>query len=421
MKIYLVGGAVRDQLLGRAVKEKDYVVVGAKPAHLLAKGFRPVGKDFPVFLHPDTKEEYALARLERKVGVGYTGFECDASDAVRLEDDLLRRDLTINAMAQDSDGQLIDPYGGLADLKNRILRHVSPAFREDPLRVLRVARFAARYYSFGFTIAAETRELLRQMVREGELSHLTPERVWLELHKSLTEDHPRVFFEVLRTCGALEQLFPEIDALFGIPSPMHWHPEIDSGVHTLMVLQQAAQLSNSSRVRFAALVHDLGKALTSASNWPRHIGHAEAGVAPIKALCQRFKVPKEYQGLAVLAARHHIQVHEAFNMRPQRLVKLLKEMDAFRRQERFDELLLVCRADAQGRLGNQDDVYPQGALMKQLMEELKHISIKDCTSKGMKGNEIGRILEERREKLANDLLPKIKSRLQAPMRTKRQE
>jgi tRNA nucleotidyltransferase (CCA-adding enzyme) len=365
MKTYLVGGAVRDRLLGRPVIEHDYVVVGATPDELVARGLRPVGKDFPVFLHPRTGEQYALARTERKTGPGYYGFETRFAPDVTLEEDLARRDLTINAMASDDDGNIVDPYGGRRDLEARLLRHVSPAFVEDPLRVLRVARFASRFAGLGFTVAPETLELMRGIAASGELAALVPERVWVETERALGEQQPTVYFEVLRACGALEVVFPEIAALFGVPQPEKWHPEIDSGLHTMQVLEVAAEMSGDTTVRFAALVHDVGKGLTPREQWPRHIGHEAAGAALIEKLCARLRVPNEHRDLAVLVARHHAKVHRVAELRPGTLLELLEQTDAFRRAERFERMLVACEADARGR-GPELRIapYPQAALLR---------------------------------------------------------
>ncbi|KTC96456.1 tRNA nucleotidyltransferase [Legionella geestiana] len=346
MKVFLVGGAVRDALLGLTVKERDWVVVGARPEDLTRLGYRQVGRDFPVFLHPETQEEYALARRERKVGHGYHGFQCEFGTEVTLDEDLVRRDLTINAMARDDKGRLIDPSGGREDLERRLLRHVSPAFVEDPVRVLRLARFAARFAPLGFTLAPETRSLVLAMVKNGELDYLVPERVWQECQKALTEAAPEVFFETLRACGALAVLFPELHALFGVPSPPRWHPEIDTGVHTLQVLQTAARLSDSPLVRFAALLHDLGKAETRPARWPHHYGHEEAGVQRIESLCERLRIPNDYRTLAVLVARFHGTFHRLFELRPETIARLLLQTDAYRRPERFKAFLTACTADA---------------------------------------------------------------------------
>ena len=352
MKIYTVGGAVRDALLGRPVKDRDYVVVGATPDEMTRLGFRPVGRDFPVFLHPRTQEEYALARTERKSGRGYHGFSFHAAPDVTLEQDLVRRDLTINAIAQAEDGTLIDPFDGQRDLRDKVLRHVGPAFTEDPVRVLRIARFAARFDDF--TIAPSTMALMQQMVSEGEVDHLVAERVWAELAKNLAERHCRRFFEILDACGALPRLFPELARLKGVPQRADYHPEGDAWVHTLMVLDAAAAMSGDVSIRFAALLHDLGKGLTPADILPRHIGHEARGIAPAQALCERLRIPTDCRDLALLAIRHHGQIHQldrADGMRPETIARLLKEMDGFRRPERFERLLQVCEADYTGRSG----------------------------------------------------------------------
>ncbi|SUA35637.1 tRNA nucleotidyltransferase [Neisseria zoodegmatis] len=356
MQIYLVGGAVRDTLLNISVTDRDWVVVGADAAAMLAQGFQPVGKDFPVFLHPDSHEEYALARTERKTAKGYAGFAFYADKDVTLEQDLMRRDLTINAMAQDSDGLIIDPFGGQEDLRNGILRHVSEAFAEDPVRILRTARFAARY---GFSVAPETMELMKQMVRDGEADALVEERVWQELAKGLMEKQPRKMIEILRECGALKVLLPEVDALFGVPQRADYHPEIDSGIHTLMVLQRAADMGLTLPERYAALLHDLGKALTPADILPKHHGHDIAGVTPVRAVNARWKVPKACSELAELVCRWHIMLHSVENLKPQTVLKTLKQTDAFRRPERFQTALNVCVADTQGRLNRENEPYPQ--------------------------------------------------------------
>ena len=350
MKTYLVGGAVRDTLLGRPHTERDYVVVGARPDDLLALGYRPVGKDFPVFLHPQSGDQYALARTERKTGAGYYGFATRFSPDVTLEEDLARRDLTINAMAQPIDGgDVVDPYGGRRDLDARILRHVSPAFVEDPLRVLRVARFAARFAPLGFTIAPETTALMSDIVRSGEMQALVAERVWVETERALGEAQPTVYFAVLRECGALAALFPEIDRLFGVPQPEKWHPEIDTGSHTLQVLDVACELATETTVRFAALVHDLGKGVTPPDQWPGHIGHEQAGVRVVGQMCERLKVPTEHRELGQLASREHQRIHRAHELRDATVLEVLEATDAFRRPDRFEKLLLVCEADARGR------------------------------------------------------------------------
>jgi tRNA nucleotidyltransferase (CCA-adding enzyme) len=359
MQVYLVGGAVRDGLLGLTVKERDWVVVGSTREELLRLKFREVGRDFPVFLHPDSHEEYALARLERKTGPGYRGFAVEFGPEVTLEEDLARRDLTINAIAQAADGKFVDPYGGRRDLEARLLRHVSAAFIEDPVRVLRVARFAARFAPLGFKVAPETMALMQAMVERGEVNALVAERVWQETEKALRESAASEFFRVLRESGALKIIYPEVDALFGVPQPPQWHPEIDTGVHTLMVLEQAARMSIDPRIRFAALVHDLGKGTTPPAEWPSHRGHEERSVALIDALCERLRVPSEYRDLSIIVARYHGNVHRAFELRPQTILEILEKADAFRRPERFSQALLACEADSRGRLGLENIEYPQ--------------------------------------------------------------
>jgi tRNA nucleotidyltransferase (CCA-adding enzyme) len=359
MQVYLVGGAVRDALLGLAVRERDWVVVGSTREELLRLGYREVGRDFPVFLHPDTHEEYALARRERKIAPGYRGFTVEFGPEVTLEEDLARRDLTINAIAQTSDGALLDPFGGKRDIESRVLRHVSAAFIEDPVRVLRLARFAARFTPLGFRIDPETMSLMRSMVARQEVDALVAERVWQETEKALQEPAAGAFFEVLRECGALARIYPELDALFGVPQPPRWHPEIDTGVHTLMVLDQAAKLSPETRVRFAALVHDLGKGTTPPAEWPSHRGHEERSVALIESLAARLRIPGDYRELALIVARYHGIVHRAFELNPKTVVNFLERSDAIRRPERFAQALLACEADSRGRTGWESRPYPQ--------------------------------------------------------------
>ncbi|MGQ0834598.1 MAG: multifunctional CCA addition/repair protein [Gammaproteobacteria bacterium] len=396
MQVYLVGGAVRDRLLGVPERERDWVVVGARPEDLEQRGFLPVGREFPVFLDPETREEHALARLERKVAPGYRGFATQFSPDVTLEEDLKRRDLTINAMAQDANGTLIDPYGGRSDLDARSLRHVSDAFAEDPVRILRVARFAARYADLGFTVAPETLALMQRMVESGEARSLVPERVWQETERALGEPRPEVFFEVLRACGALKAIFPEIDALHGVPQPPKWHPEIDTGVHTLLVLRMAAKLSPSTAVRFAGLVHDLGKAQTPREHWPSHHGHEERSVRLVEALSARLKAPSEHRELGVLAARHHGVVHRALELRPSTVLQLLETTDAFRRPERFEDLLLACEADARGRTGLEERSYPQRAYLRAAREAAAAVALSEPERSGLSGIQIGeRIRQDR--------------------------
>lgn len=387
MKVYLVGGAVRDQKLGLPVKEKDWVVVGANVQTMKALGYRQVGSDFPVFLHPQTQEEYALARKERKSAPGYYGFDCDFDATVTLEEDLLRRDLTINAMALDDEGNLIDPWNGMQDLNNKMLRHVSPAFVEDPVRVLRVARFAARYHHLGFRLAEETRRLMYKMVAAGELAHLVAERVWQEWQKSLSEKNPEIFIQILRDCDALRVVLPELNNLFGVPNSAHYHPEIDSGIHTLMVLQAAVNLSDNTVVRFAALVHDLGKALTRVQYWPKHHGHEAFGIKPIENLCQRLRIPTEYRHLACLTSKLHLNIHRLFELRPNTIVRILEEADAFRRPQIFQQLLLACEADAKG-VGGPPKNYEQSKIWALLQTICQNISPTDLIEKGFTGKAI---------------------------------
>ncbi|GKW08703.1 multifunctional CCA addition/repair protein [Pectobacterium carotovorum] len=396
MKIYLVGGAVRDSLLGLPVTEKDWVVVGATPENLLTQGYQQVGKDFPVFLHPVSRDEYALARTERKSGKGYTGFVCHAAPDVTLEQDLLRRDLTINAIARTERGDLIDPYHGRRDLENRLLRHVSDAFSEDPLRVLRVARFAARFAHLGFQIAEETMALMQKMVHEGELAYLTPERVWKETEKALGTSSPDVYFQVLRDCGALAVLFPEIDNLYGVPAPAKWHPEIDTGIHTMMTVAMAARLSPEIDVRFATLCHDLGKGLTPPELWPRHHGHGPAGVKLVEALCQRLRVPNPIRDLAKLVAEYHDLVHTVQVLQPKTLLKLFDAIDVWRKPQRLEQLALTSEADARGRAGFEENPYPQGDYLREAFRVASQVSSAAVVADGFKGIDVRNELARRR-------------------------
>ncbi len=395
MQVYLVGGAVRDELLGRAVRERDWVVVGSTAEEMSRAGFQQVGRDFPVFLHPRSHEEHALARRERKVAPGYRGFTTEFSPDVTLEEDLQRRDLTINAMARLPDGTLVDPYGGARDLEGRVLRHVSPAFVEDPVRILRVARFAARYSSLGFRVAEETCELMRAMVRGGEASALIPERVWQETARALSEDAPQVFFEVLRDCSALAVIFPEVDALWGVPQPERWHPEIDTGVHTMMVLAMAARLSPEGGVRFAGLTHDLGKPDTPREQWPSHPGHEERSVQRILQLCSRLRVPNDYRELAVIVAREHGNAHRAHELRPATVVNLLERTDALRRPERFESFLLACEADKRGRAGLEQRRYTEGEFLRAALAAARAI-VPDADDLAHDGAQIAERLRRRR-------------------------
>jgi len=396
MKVYLVGGAVRDELLGRPVGERDWVVVGATPQAMQNAGYRQVGKDFPVFLHPETGEEYALARTERKVERGYHGFELRYSPDVTLEEDLRRRDLTVNAIAKDTDGALIDPCGGRADLEARVLRHVSEAFNEDPVRILRVARFLARFHPLGFTVAPETQARMRAMVVAGEVDALVAERVWQETDRALGEAAPEAWLRLLRDCGALARILPELDALYGVPQPEKWHPEIDTGLHMELVLQAAADLTPEPRIRFAALMHDLGKGRTPRSSWPRHIGHEERGVQMVRALAERLRVPTDYRELAELAARWHGLAHRAAELRPRTMLKLLESCDAFRRPERFRELLLAFEADHRGRGGMRQRPYPQAELLRSAQQQAAAVTPSAADREGLTGEEIGRRLRRKR-------------------------
>lgn len=407
MRVYLVGGAVRDRLLGLPVRERDWVVVGAEPGELERAGFLAVGREFPVFLHPQTREEYALARLERKTAPGYRGFSTQFSPDVTLEEDLRRRDLTINAMAESDGGELIDPYGGQADLAARVLRHVSDAFAEDPVRILRVARFAARFADLGFKVADETLALMRRMTESGEVSALVPERVWQETERALGEAHPEVFFETLRACDALAVIFPEIEALFGVPQPPRWHPEVDTGVHAMLAVRYAARAGASTAVRFAALTHDLGKARTPRERWPSHHGHEEAGVPLIEALASRLKVPGGYRDLAILTARTHTLVHRALELRAATVLKLLEDADAFRRPERFAELLLACEADARGRTGLEAEPYPQSGYLRAALATASAVQLKEEERRGLAGPAIGAELHRRRLAALEALRPSV--------------
>ena len=396
MEIYLVGGAVRDKLLGLKTKDNDWVVVGATVDQLLEKKYRQVGKDFPVFLHPETNEEYALARTERKTAAGYSGFSFHASDNVTLEEDLTRRDLTINAIAQSTDGALIDPFNGQSDITNRILRHVSPAFVEDPVRILRLARFAARFEEFGFTIADETQKLMIKMVNNGEVDALVPERVWQETMRALTGKAPARYFEVLRECGALEKLFPEINCLWGVPQPEKHHPEIDTGIHTMMVLTQAAKLSDDPKVRFAALVHDLGKGTTPKNEWPKHIAHESRGVPIVEALCQRYRIPNDYRELAILVTKYHLHYHRAAELKAKTFLKTLESLDAFRRSERFELFLLACEADSRGRTGYENLHFEQPTIYRNALKAALSVNAKEFIDNGLKGQDIKDAIAQKR-------------------------
>lgn len=397
IQTYKVGGCVRDELLDLPVKDRDWVVVGASPEEMIDAGYKPVGKDFPVFLHPDTKEEYALARTERKTAPGYAGFTFHAAPDVTLEEDLRRRDLTINAIAEAADGELIDPFHGQRDLKQRLLRHVSPAFVEDPLRILRVARFAARFSELGFKIASETLLLMREMVDNGEVDALVPERVWQETMGALKEPTPIRYFGVLRECGALAKLFPELEQLFGVPQPEEHHPEIDTGLHTMMVLTQAARLSSDPRVRFAALVHDLGKGTTPEEEWPKHVEHEERGVPLVEDMCRRLRVPNDFRDLAVLVTRYHLHYHRATEMNDATFLETLQALDAFRRPERFEQFLLACEADSRGRPGFENMEYDQPTIFRVAYQAAASIDGGELARQGLAGDAIAQQLARLRK------------------------
>jgi len=386
MQVFLVGGAVRDRLLGRDAGDRDWVVVGATPDEMRAQGYHPVGRDFPVFLHPDSNEEYALARTERKSGRGYHGFEFHADPSVTLEQDLARRDFTINAIACSEGGELVDPFDGAGDIERRLLRHVSPAFAEDPVRILRAARFLARFAPLGFTIADETRELMRQMVADGEVDHLVPERVWQELHTALGEAQPSAMLRCLRDCGALARLLPEVDALYGVPQRAEYHPEVDTGVHVEMVLDMCAQLApGDGMIGFAGLMHDLGKACTPADVLPKHPMHEHSGLEPIRAVCSRLKPPTEYREFALLVCREHLNVHRLDELRNDTVLKLIERCDGIRRPERIPRLGLVCEADKRGRLGRGDEPYPSRLQLNALHAAALSVQARDLDLQGLEG------------------------------------
>jgi tRNA nucleotidyltransferase (CCA-adding enzyme) len=398
MKIYLVGGAVRDKLLNFPVTERDWVVIGETPESMLANGFKAVGKDFPVFLHPQTHDEYALARTERKTAPGYKGFSIHASPEVTLQEDLIRRDLTINALAMTANGEIIDPYGGQQDIERKILRHISPAFSEDPVRVLRVARFSARYAHLGFTIAPETQQLMQQMVKNGEIDYLVPERVWAETAKALSETTPRAFFDTLKDSQALVKIFPEIDCLFGVPQPPKHHPEIDTGIHSFMCLEQAAKLTNNPIVRFSALVHDLGKALTPQHILPAHHGHETAGLPVLDELCRRLRIPNQYKKMAAQVMRHHTHCHKAFDLRAATIAKMFADMGMYRADADLSGFLLACEADARGRKGFENRPYPQAEFLRSALQAAKKIDISVLMQKNLQGPVIGQAIHELRVK-----------------------
>ena len=399
MRIYRVGGAVRDRLLGLAVKDIDWVVTGATADEMLALGYKPVGKDFPVFLHPESKQEYALARSERKTGPGYRGFEIDADPTISIEQDLKRRDLTINAIAEDEQGRLIDPYGGQRDIEQRLLRHVSEAFTEDPVRVLRVARFAARFEALGFSLAPETAELIRQVGEAGELEALVPERVWAELSRALDESAPDVFFTTLRDCDVLCRLFPEIDALFGVPQTAKYHPEVDTGVHLMMALRKSAQLGHDNETRFAVLMHDLGKGTTPADILPRHHGHEARSRNLAQAFCKRWRAPRAYTDLALITAEFHTMVHRVRELKPATVLKLLTRTDALRKPQRFRRMLDACIADLRGRTGFENAPYPQAEYLERLVTRLREMDVSEIQRQGLSGKALGEAIRRARLRL----------------------
>jgi tRNA nucleotidyltransferase (CCA-adding enzyme) len=398
MKTYLVGGAVRDQLLGLPVKDHDYVVVGATPQEMLDKGFRPVGKDFPVFLHPKTHQEYALARTERKTAKGYHGFAFNTDKSVTLEDDLARRDLTINAMAMDIEtNEIIDPYAGKIDLENKILRHVSDAFKEDPVRILRTARFAARYAYLGFKVADSTNQLMQHMVENGEVDALVPERVWQELSAALNENTPSKFIMVLRDCGALKILFPEVEQLFGVPQTEKWHPEIDTGIHCMMAMDKAADLDNDTA--FAVFTHDLGKGITPSEILPSHKGHESAGVPLVQDVCERLKVPTQHKKLALIVCRWHLHSHMAYDLRAATIDKLFQKSGAYQQASQFEKFLQACQADATGRLGKEFSAYPQADYLRRCLKATNIVDVKVLIEKGFAGEKLGQEITQQRIKL----------------------
>jgi len=397
METFLVGGAVRDRLLGLPAGDRDFVVVGATPEQMLAQGFKPVGRDFPVFLHPTTQQEYALARTERKSGRGYRGFVVDSDPGVTLEEDLQRRDFTINAIAEREDGTLVDPWGGVRDIERRVLRHVGPAFVEDPLRVLRAARFMARFASLGFEVAPDTMALMREIVASGEMAELVPERVWQELVRALASKTPSAFLRALRACGALAVVLPEVDALYGVPQRAEYHPEVDTGVHIELVCDMAAALApGDAVVGFAALVHDLGKALTPEDVLPKHLGHEHAGLGPLRDLCARMKVPAQHRDLAKIACREHLNVHRLFELRDKTVHDLLVRCDGFRQPARIAQLGVVCEADKRGRTGLEDVPYPQRAELVRLLEVAQSVRAADVAREGLEGPALGEALAKAR-------------------------
>ena len=399
MNYYRVGGCVRDHLLGLPVNDIDWVVTGATPAQMLANGYKPIGRDFPVFLHPDTHQEYALARSERKSGPGYRGFDISTDPTITIEQDLLRRDLTINAIAEDGQGNIIDPYNGRKDIENRCLRHVSAAFVEDPVRVLRVARFAARFHHLGFTIADETRELIREIGESGELATLVAERVWSELSRALDERDPSVFFTSLQQCGVLSRLFPEIDALFGVPQNAKYHPEIDTGLHVMMALQASAELGHDNETRFAVLMHDLGKASTPADILPSHHGHEARGKKPVEVFCKRWRVPRAHTDLSLITTELHLLAHRCHELKSSTLLNLFNRADSLRKPERFEKMLDACRADIRGRIGSENDRYPQAEFLAELSRKLAAMDISEIRQRELTGKDMGDAIQQARLQL----------------------
>lgn len=406
MQVYRVGGAVRDQLLGLDIKDTDWVITGSTPELMIADGYKAIGKDFPVFLHPETKQEYALARTERKISKGYAGFSFNTDPRITIQQDLARRDLTINAIAKDEQGNIIDPFNGQQDIKNRLLRHVSDAFVEDPVRVLRVARFAARFHHLGFTIADETKKLIKQIADSGELNALVPERVWAEMNKALSETDPQVFFTSLRECKVLGTLFPEIDNLFGIPQTAKYHPEIDTGIHVMMVLKKSAELNYDDDVRFAALTHDLGKANTPVDILPGHHGHEQRGVKLTKQFCKKWRVPKATTELALMTSEYHSHVHRAYELKASTLLKLFIQTDCFRRPERFHKMTQACIADVRGRINFENTSYPQAAYLNRLVEQLNKLDLTPVVESTRKGNAMGQAIYSFRLKYLSGILEK---------------
>ena len=407
MNIYQVGGAVRDRLLGLTLKDRDYVVTGATPEQMAALGYLPIGKDFPVFLHPKTKQEYALARTERKTARGYAGFSFNTDPAITIEQDLSRRDLTINAIAEDQDGNLIDPFNGQQDIKDRILRHVSDAFVEDPVRVLRVARFAARFSHLGFTLAAETQSLITEIGKSGELDTLVPERVWTEMHKALAESDPQVFFTTLRDCQVLNLLFPEIDNLFGVPQTAKYHPEVDTGIHLMLCLKKAAELDFDNEVRFAVLTHDLGKANTPQDILPSHHGHERRGIKLTQAFCKKWRVPKNSTDLAVMTCEYHTHIHRMYELKPPTILKLFSQTDIYRRPERFIKMTQACVADARGRTGFENDPYPQANYASRLAKQINDLDLSSVIKSGVQGSELGQAIHQYRLEHLKTLIEKL--------------